>query len=100
MGFQDALYKLRVPYTSETAVKFADNSMEIISYHAIKASTDLAEERGSYSTYSGSLWKQGVLPIDSMQKLLDERGDFLQADMSQTLDWEALRQRGKDGWHA
>jgi ribonucleoside-diphosphate reductase alpha chain len=93
MGFQDALYKLRIPYASEEAVNFADTSMEAVSYYAIKASTNLAEERGSYSTYNGSLWSQGVLPIDSMQRLADERGDYLQADFTQTLNWDDLRER-------
>jgi len=93
MGFQDALYKLRLPYSSEAAVNFADTSMEAISYYAIKASTDLAEERGTYSTYNGSLWSQGVLPIDSMQRLADERGDYLQANFDQTLNWDDLRER-------
>ncbi len=93
MGFQDALYKLRLSYSSEEAVGFADTSMEMVSYYAIKASTELAEERGTYSTYNGSLWSQGVLPIDSMQRLADERGDYLQADFSQNLDWDSLRDR-------
>src|SRR5205085_6666541 len=66
MGFQDALYKLRIAYTSNQAVEFADRSMELISYCAIEASTILAEERGTYSTYAGSLWSQGILPIDSI----------------------------------
>ena len=70
MGFQDALYKKRLAYGSEAAVEFADTSMEAVSYYAIKASTDLAEERGSYSTYNGSLWSKGILPIDSIQRLL------------------------------
>jgi ribonucleoside-diphosphate reductase alpha chain len=93
MGFQDALYKLRLAYTSEEAVSFADTSMEAVSYYAIKASTDLAEERGSYSTYNGSLWSKGILPIDSMHRLADERGDYLQADFEQTLNWDDLRER-------
>lgn len=93
MGFQDALYKKRLAYGSEPAVEFADTSMEAISYYAIKASTDLAEERGSYSSYNGSLWSKGILPIDSMQRLADERGDYLQADYSQTLNWDDLRKR-------
>ncbi len=93
MGFQDALYKLRLSYSSEEAFKFADTSMETVSYYAIKASSVLAEERGTYSTYNGSLWSQGVLPIDSMQRLADERGDYLQADFTQTLDWDDLRKR-------
>lgn len=93
MGFQDALYKLRIPYATTDAVEFADNSMEAISYYAIKASTDLAGERGPYSSFQGSLWSQGILPVDSLQRLADNRGDFLQVDMSQTLDWDSLRER-------
>lgn len=93
MGFQDALYKKRIAYASEDAVQFADESMEVISYYAIKASTDLAEERGTYETYEGSLWSQGILPIDSIKKLADGRQGYLQVDMSQTLDWESLRNR-------
>ncbi len=93
MGFQDALYQLRLSYTSEDALDFADLSMETVSYYAIKASTNLAEERGPYSTYNGSLWSKGILPIDSMQQLADERGDYLQANMEQTLNWDDLRER-------
>ncbi|MGR9115074.1 MAG: ribonucleoside-diphosphate reductase subunit alpha [Gammaproteobacteria bacterium] len=93
MGFQDSLYQMRIPYASEQAVAFADTSMEAVSYYAIKASTDLAEERGVYSTFEGSLWSQGVLPIDSIAKLQESRGRYLQQDTSHTLDWEALRQR-------
>ena len=93
MGFQDALYKLRLPYSSEEAVNFADKSMETVSYYVIKASTNLAEERGPYSTYNGSLWSQGILPIDSMQHLSDERGDYLQANFEQSLNWDDLRER-------
>jgi len=94
MGFQDALYVQRIPYGSAEALKFADESMEVISYHAIQASTDLAEERGKYSSYKGSLWDQGILPIDSLKLLQEVRGEkYLDVDMSQTLNWEALRQR-------
>ena len=93
MGFQDALYKLRIPYSSEQAVHFADTSMESVSYYAIKASTLLSEERGRYSSFDGSLWSQGILPIDSLQRLMDERKKYLQVDFSQTLDWDDLRQR-------
>ena len=93
MGFQDALYKLRLPYATEAAVEFADRGMEAISYFAIKASTDLAEERGPYASYQGSLWSQGILPIDSMRRLAEERGDYLQVNLEQTLDWDTLRQR-------
>ena len=95
MGFQDALYKLRIPYASEQAVQFADTSMEAVSYYSIKASTDLAVERGTYATYEGSLWSQGILPIDSIQLLEKARGGFLTMDTSSTLDWESLRERVK-----
>ncbi len=93
MGFQDALYKLRVPYGSEAAVNFADQSMEFISYHSILASTELAEQRGAYATFNGSLWSQGVLPIDSLKLLAQSRHGYLEASDSQTLDWDSLRQR-------
>ena len=93
MGFQDALYKLRMPYASEEAIEFADRSMETVSYFAIQASTDLAAERGCYRTFEGSLWSQGILPYDSIQRLVTERDGYLQVDTSQTCDWEALRQR-------
>ncbi|WP_416235843.1 ribonucleoside-diphosphate reductase subunit alpha [Salinisphaera orenii] len=99
MGFQDALYKLKLPYESEQAVEFADRSMEQISYFAIKASTNLAEERGAYSSFKGSLWDQGILPIDSIRLLRENRGEapsgepYLEQDDSATLDWEALRSR-------
>ncbi|MCU7959834.1 MAG: ribonucleoside-diphosphate reductase subunit alpha [gamma proteobacterium symbiont of Bathyaustriella thionipta] len=95
MGFQDALYQQRLPYASMEAVEFADRSMEAVSYFAIKASTDLAEERGSYSSFQGSLWSQGILPIDSIQLLAEQRGDYLQQDTSQTLAWDELRERVK-----
>src|SRR5699024_5973614 len=94
MGFQDALHKLRVPYESDAAVAFADRSMEQISYFAIQASTHLAAERGAYSSFKGSLWDQGVLPIDSIRLLREQRGaEYLEQDESQTLDWDSLRQR-------
>lgn len=97
MGFHDSLYKLNLPYASEGAVDFADESMELISYYAIEASSDLAVERGSYPSYDGSLWSQGVLPIDSLAKLQAERGEkYLSCDMSQRLDWDALRQKVLD----
>ncbi len=93
MAFQDALYQLGMSYTSKEAVEFADRSMESISYYAIEASTLLAEERGKYSTFEGSLWSKGILPIDSIDLLAKNRGAFLEQDRSQTLDWAALRQR-------
>ncbi|MCF7967853.1 MAG: ribonucleoside-diphosphate reductase subunit alpha [Methylococcaceae bacterium] len=95
MGFQDALYKLGIPYASEAAVAFADQSMEVVSYYAITASTDLAEERGVYATYEGSLWSRGILPIDSVTMVEQERGGYLQQDCSLTLDWDSLRERVK-----
>jgi ribonucleoside-diphosphate reductase alpha chain len=91
MGFQDALYKLKYEYASIEAVQFADESMELISYYAIEASTELANERGMYSSYEGSLWSKGILPIDSINLLQQTRGDLLEQDRSQRLDWEALR---------
>lgn len=94
MGFQDALYKLRINYSSEDAIKFADNSMEAISYYTIEASSNLAAERGSYSTFEGSLWSQGILPVDSIKKLAESRGEkYLQLDDSQTMDWDSLRSK-------
>jgi ribonucleoside-diphosphate reductase alpha chain len=93
MGFQDALYQLGMAYASNEAVTFADRSMELISYYAIEASTLLAEERGKYSTFEGSLWSQGILPIDSIELLAKERGHYLEQDRSQTLDWKTLRER-------
>ncbi len=95
MGFQEALYKLNLPYASSEAVDFADRSMELISYHAISASTNLAEERGRYASFEGSLWSQGVLPYDSLQRLKQERGRFVDVDETASLDWESLRQRVK-----
>ncbi|WP_373084936.1 ribonucleoside-diphosphate reductase subunit alpha, partial [Zhongshania sp.] len=93
MGFQDALYKQHLPYSSDEAVEFADRSMEAISYYAIKASSDLAAERGSYQSYEGSLWSRGILPIDSVEILVQERGaDYIEVDRSQTLDWDSLRE--------
>jgi len=91
MGFQDALYELKINYTSDEAVKFADLSMEMISYHAICASTDLALERGNYPSYEDSLWSKGILPIDSISLLQQYRGQYLEQDKGQTLDWETLR---------
>jgi len=91
MGFQDSLYLQNIAYGSEAAVEFADRSMEIISYFALQASSDLAVERGKYSSYQGSLWDQGILPIDSNEKLAQERQNYLQYDKSSTLDWDALR---------
>jgi ribonucleoside-diphosphate reductase alpha chain len=93
MGFQDALYRLRIPYASQEAVAFADQSTEYLSYYAIEASADLAAERGRYPSFEGSLWSQGVLPIDSIRLLEQGRGGYLQMDSSHTLDWDRLRER-------
>lgn len=97
MGFQDALYAMKIPYSSEKAVEFADSSMEAISYYAIEASTYLAEERGAYESYKGSLWDRGILPIDSLKLLAEERGaEFLDVNMNETMDWTSLRERIKN----
>ena len=93
MGFHDALYKQDIPYASEPAIEFADRSMEAVSWFAIKASTDLAEERGRYSSFDGSLWSRGILPIDSLKLLEQGRGGHLEVDRSTTLDWDSLRER-------
>ena len=96
MGFQDALYLQRIAYGSEDAVKFADTSMEAISYYAIKASWELAQERGKYSTFDGSLWSKGTLPIDSIDLLVQNRGEnYIKVDRSQTFDWDTLREEVK-----
>ena len=97
MGFQDALYTQKIPYASEEAVEFADLSMEVISYYAISASAELAAERGRYESYDGSLWDQGILPIDSLKKLEEIRGkDYLDVNMEQRLDWQGLREHIKN----
>lgn len=95
MGFQDALYKLNIPYASDAAVEFADKAMELVSYYAITASTDLAEERGVYSSFEGSLWSKGVLPIDSIANLKVYRGEYLDLNTDKTLNWDKLRERVK-----
>jgi len=95
MGFQDCLHMLRVPYGSQAAVEFADRSMEQIAYTAYRASTDLAEERGPYSTFKGSLWDRGILPFDTLKLLAEQRGGYVECDASSTLDWDALRKRIK-----
>ncbi len=97
MGFTDALVKQRIAHASAEAVEFADRSMEVISYHAISASADLAEERGRYETFDGSLWSRGILPIDSVTLLADARDGSLDMDRSSTLDWSALRARVRSG---
>ncbi len=91
MGFQDCLYTMRTPYASEAAVEFADRSMEAVCYYAYLASSELAKERGCYSSFKGSLWDRGILPQDSLQQLAEQRGGYVECDTSSTLDWEALR---------
>ncbi|HJS39588.1 MAG TPA: ribonucleoside-diphosphate reductase subunit alpha [Burkholderiales bacterium] len=93
MGFQDCLHLLRVPYASAAALEFADRSMEMVAYCAYLASTELAEERGRYSSFAGSLWDRGVLPQDSLDLLAAERGGYVELDRSSSLDWEPLRER-------
>jgi ribonucleoside-diphosphate reductase alpha chain len=93
MGFQDCLHLLRTPYASEAAVEFADRSMEAVCYYAYYASTELAEERGRYSSYRGSLWDRGILPQDTLKLLADARGGYVEVDTSETMDWSALRAR-------
>ena len=95
MGFQDALYAQNISYASDAAVEFADRSMEYISYYTISASVDLAIERGTYESYEGSLWSRGILPIDSIKFVQENRGNYMEQDATQTLDWDALRQRIK-----
>ena len=92
MGFQDALYKIDAPYGSENAVSFADRSMEAISYFAIEASSELAAERGSYSSYEGSLWSRGIFPLDSLDILIEQRGEqYIDVNRDKTLDWDTLK---------
>ena len=94
MGFQDALYELRIPYASAEAVDFADRSMEAVCFHAYWASTELARERGKYSSYKGSLWEQGILPPDTLDLLARQRGgSYVEVDRSASLDWDALRRK-------
>jgi len=93
MGFQDCLHLLRIPYASEDAVTFADRSMEAVAYYAYWASTELAEERGRYASFNGSLWSRGLLPQDSLDLLAEERGGYVEVDRSETMDWAALRAR-------
>jgi ribonucleoside-diphosphate reductase alpha chain len=95
MGFQDALHMMRVPYASEAAMEFADRSMEAVCYYAYWASTELAEERGRYSSYKGSLWDRGILPYDSLKLLAEERGGYVEVDQSISMDWDSLKGRIK-----
>jgi len=95
MGFQDCLHLLRIPYASQEAVEFADRSMEAIAYFSFWASTELAEERGRYASYKGSLWDRGILPQDTLNLLREERGGYVDIDLSESMDWKALRERNK-----
>ncbi|MEE4679131.1 ribonucleoside-diphosphate reductase subunit alpha [Pseudomonas alliivorans] len=98
MGFQDALYLQHIPYGSDAAVQFADSSMEAVSYYAIQASCDLADERGAYETFQGSLWSKGILPLDSQQILIEQRGEkYIDVDLKETLDWAPVRARVQKG---
>ncbi len=95
MGFQECLHQLGIPYSSMDAVEFADRSMEAVAYQAYWASSELAEERGRYSSYKGSLWDKGILPHDTLEVLRAERGGYVEADLSTTQDWDTLRKRIK-----
>ena len=98
MGFQDCLHELRIPYASKAAVEFADHSMEAVCYYAYSASTELAEERGSYQSYAGSLWDRGILPQDTLELLRQARGGHVEVDSSVSMDWSALREKiGRHG---
>ncbi|MEX3948038.1 ribonucleoside-diphosphate reductase subunit alpha [Paraburkholderia sp. EG287B] len=93
MGFQDCLHVLRTPFASQEAVEFADRSMEAVCYYAYWASTELAAERGRYSTYRGSLWDRGILPQDTLKLLAEARGGYVEVDSSESMDWTSLRER-------
>jgi ribonucleoside-diphosphate reductase alpha chain len=91
MGFQDALYIQNISYTSPQAIEFSDSSMEAISYHAIMASSLLAKERGRYPSYEGSAWSKGLLPIDTLKELQEQRGQEIQIDEKTTKNWDSVR---------
>ncbi|MDY0975463.1 ribonucleoside-diphosphate reductase subunit alpha [Massilia sp. CFBP9012] len=95
MGHQDCLHMMRIPFASQQAIQFADTSMEAVCYYAYLASTELAEERGRYETYTGSLWDRGILPQDSIKLLAEERGGYLEQDTSESMDWTPVRERIK-----
>lgn len=95
MGFQDCLHMMRIPYATMDAVQFADTSMEAVCYYAYLASSELAKERGRYSSYTGSLWDRGILPQDSVKLLAEERGGYLEVDSSETMDWSIVREHIK-----
>ncbi|WP_019867857.1 ribonucleoside-diphosphate reductase subunit alpha [Methylovulum miyakonense] len=93
MGFQDCLHALQLPYASMAAIEFADNTMETVCYHAYSASSQLAQERGAYSSFKGSLWDRGILPLDTLDLLGEARGGQVEVDRNSTLDWGSLRVR-------
>jgi ribonucleoside-diphosphate reductase alpha chain len=95
MGFQDALYIQNISYASHAAVEFSDKSMEMISYYAILASTELAAEKGTYPSYKGSKWDRGMLPFDTIDLLEQERGVRVDIDRSQTMNWSVVREAVK-----
>jgi len=95
MGFQDCLHVMRVPYATQAAIDFADRSMEAVCYYAYSASSELAQERGRYASFDGSLWSRGILPHDSIALLREHRGGYVEVDESTTLDWDSLRARIK-----
>ncbi len=97
MGFQDALYRLGLPYACEAAMQFADRSAEALAYYAIEASAELARERGNYPSFQGSLWHQGILPLDSLARLEHERARPLELDRARSLDWDSLREIVRGG---
>ena len=93
MGFQDALVSMKISYASQEAVEFADQSMEAIAYYALSASSDLAAERGTYSSYEGSKWDRGLLPLDTMDLLDEQRGIRVDVPRTSTLDWDIVRKK-------
>ncbi|QSR88975.1 ribonucleoside-diphosphate reductase subunit alpha [Methylacidiphilum caldifontis] len=96
MGFQDLLYIKRVPYGSEKAIELADRLMETVAYYAILSSCELAKERGAYSTFKGSKWDRGLLPLDTLDLLEEQRGGFVEVDRTKTKDWDFVRQKIKE----
>lgn len=92
MGFQDTLHQLDIVYASEQAVEFADRSMEAVSYYALLASCNLARERGRYATFRESKWDRGLLPIDTINLLEEQRGEPIEVDRSTSLDWQVVRE--------
>lgn len=96
MGFQDALFKLQIPFSSQRALEFSDTLGEIISYHAILCSSQLARERGTYSSYKGSKWDRNIFPLDTIALLEQERGMPIDVSRTSRLDWEPVRSHVKE----